>query len=292
MTDVCVTHLIRRANGIDPVARFFESYERNPAGQQHNLLVIMKGFEENRVPPAYERLLAPFPHQTFFVPDTGFDISAYFAAASNFDHGFYCFLNSYSLILDKDWLQKLYHHALRKDVGIVGATASCESLYSTVKADGWSLIGDGASILQRRRLLVELMAFKRHFPTFPNYHIRTNAFMLRRDLLLRVSPGSMQRKMDVYRFESGRRSLTRQIIKAGYTPLVVGKDGNAYEKEDWHRSLTFRQGDQNNLLVADNQTEAYAVADAQLKWRLSRMAWGDKADPFDDQARSSSLRPL
>ena len=292
MADVCVTHLIRHANGIDPVARFFESYERNPAGQQHNLLVIMKGFEENHVPTAYERLLAPFPHQTFFVPDTGFDISAYFAAARNFDHGFYCFLNSYSLILDKDWLRKLYHHALRKDVGIVGATASCESIYSTVKADRRSLIGDGASVLQRRRLLVELMTFKRHFPTFPNCHIRTNAFMLRRHLLLGVRPGSMRSKMDVYRFESGRQSLTRQIMKAGYKPLVVGKDGNAYEKEDWHRSHTFRQGDQNNLLVADNQTEAYAVADAQLKWRLARMAWGDKANPSDDQPRPSSLRPL
>jgi hypothetical protein len=120
MADICVAHLIRRTNGIEPAVRFFESYRENAAGQQHDLLVIMKGFEENHVPPEYERLLAPLPHQTFFVPDTGFDISAYFATVSNFKHDYYCFLNSYSVILDEGWLQKLYHHAQREDVGIVG----------------------------------------------------------------------------------------------------------------------------------------------------------------------------
>jgi hypothetical protein len=279
MADVCVAHLIRRTNGIEPVVRFFESYKRNSTGQPHDLLVIMKGFEENHVPLEYERLLAPFPHQSFFVPDTGFDISAYFVAANAFSHDYFCFLNSYSLILDNDWLQKLHRHAQKEDVGIVGATASWESTYSNVKADVHSLIEAGASVSQRLGFLIQLMKFKRYFPSFPNYHVRTNAFMLRRNLLFLVRTGNLQSKMDVYRFESGRQSLTRQLMNAGYKPLVIGKDGKAYEKEDWHKSNTFRQGDQKNLMVADNQTETYAEGDAQLKWRFSRLAWGDKAAP-------------
>jgi hypothetical protein len=153
-----------------------------------------------------------------------------------------------------------------------------------VKADRRSLIDAGTSVSQRLGSFVQLMTFKRDFPMFPNYHISTNAFMLRRSLLVRVRLGSLQTKKDVYRFESGRQSLTRQVMNAGRRPLVVGKDGNAYEKEDWHKSGTFRQDDQKNLLVSDNQTEAYAESDAAQKWRLSRMAWGDKANPFDDQA--------
>lgn len=282
MADVCVTHLIRRTNGTQPVVRFFESYQKKSAGQEHDLLILMKGFEENHVPAEYEELLEPFPHQTFFVPDTGFDINAYVAAAKAFNHSYFCFLNSYSIILDKDWLQKLYHHAQKKDVGIVGATASWESLYSNVKADGRSVMSAGASALQRLSFFIQLMRFKREFPSFPNYHIRTNAFMLRRNLILRIRLRNLQTKMDVYRFESGRQSLTRQVMHEGYKPLVVCKDGNACEKEDWHRSDTFRQGNQKNLLVADNQTEAYAEGDAQLKSRLSRLAWGDKAAPFED----------
>jgi len=274
-----VVHLIRRTNGTEPVVRFFESYNRNPGAQPHELLLVMKGFDENRVPLEYEPLLGRFPHQTFFVPDTGFDINAYFAAALASHHDYFCFLNSYSIVLDKDWLRKLYYHAQKKGVGIVGATASWESVYLNVKTDMRSQIRAGVSTSQRISFFIELMKFKRDFPPFPNYHIRTNAFMLRRNLLLRIRLGNLQGKMDLYRFESGRQSLTRQLLHAGYRPLIVGKDGNAYEKEDWYKSETFRQGNQRNLLIADNQTEAYAKGDAQLKSDYSRLAWGDKAAP-------------
>jgi hypothetical protein len=68
-------------------------------------------------------------------------------------------------------------------------------------------------------------------------------------------------------------------MRFGLRPLVVGRNGEAYEKERWHLADTFRQGSQENLLVADNQTDRYAQADAATRAELSRCAWGEHARP-------------
>jgi hypothetical protein len=62
-------------------------------------------------------------------------------------------------------------------------------------------------------------------------------------------------KLSAYKFESGKESLTNQVRNLGLRVLVVGRDGQAYDPEHWHRSNTFWQSREENLLVADNQTE-------------------------------------
>jgi hypothetical protein len=119
----------------------------------------------------------------------------------------------------------------------------------------------------------------RYFPPFPNYHVRTNAFMAARETLARVRIGTVFFKLSAFMFESGYDSLTNQILRLGLRPLIVGRDGQAYEKERWHLARTFRQGCQENLLVADNQTDDYADADAARRAELSKFAWGDHARP-------------
>jgi hypothetical protein len=49
--------------------------------------------------------------------------------------------------------------------------------------------------------------------------------------------------------------------------------------DQWHLSNTFRQSLQEDLLVSDNQTDAYASADTNGRARLSRLAWGEWARP-------------
>jgi hypothetical protein len=85
----------------------------------------------------------------------------------------------------------------------------------------------------------------------------------------------MHRKMDVHRFESGKKSLTRQVLQMHLSVLVVGKNGVGYEKEDWNVSGTFRQGNQDNLLIGDNQTNTYLNGSPELRKELSRHAWGE-----------------
>ncbi|MDQ3818845.1 MAG: glycosyltransferase, partial [Acidobacteriota bacterium] len=223
-------------------------------------------------------LLDDIPHRSLFVPDEGFDIIPYFNAARASDYGHYLFLNSFSVILDDGWLAKLYEHALGEGVGVVGATGSYESLYSNMlrwwKSRLRWLRPYRRALADEYFLLREVLDLRSQFPLFPNYHVRSNAFLISRDLMLRLKSGEILKKTDAHRFESGRASMTRQILGMGLRPLVVGRDGRAYEKEDWYESFTFRSGEQQNLLVADNQTRHYEQADAATRRALTEAAWG------------------
>ncbi len=282
MKETCVVHLVRARNGIGPLQRFLESYRRNPAGTEHDLLLIFKGFGRGKLPVIYETLVHEFPHVRLFLPDKGLDVTPYIVAASTHNYHFFCFFNSFSVLLDKDWLAKMYAHATREGVGLVGATGSYQSPYTDIEYF-WELVK--ATPIYRRVLNSftiprDVRWRKANFYPFPNPHIRTNGFMIARDVIRAIKVSPIRKKMDAYVFESGKNGLTQQIFKMNLRALVVGKNGRAYEREEWVNSLCFWQGDQGNLLVADNQTNAYSTGDLTLKWKLARHAWGEKGNPL------------
>jgi hypothetical protein len=278
MADICVAHLVRAKNGIEPFQRFLESYGKSDGGSKHDFLVIFKGFAEDREDPEYQTLLAPYPHKSVFVLDHGFDVDAYFAAAKSFDYRYFCFLNSFSRLLDRGWLSKMHRAISANNVGLVGATGSYESIYTDLaRVYRNGIISRPFFSPHRIRVRCRLIRWKKHFQAFPNYHIRTNAFMISTELMNKLRHKALTTKLDAWRFESGKEGLTSQVYRRNLRALVVGKDGRPYEKEDWFKSGTFWQGDQNNLLVADNQTNTYMKSDFEQRRRLSRLAWGDKA---------------
>lgn len=89
----------------------------------------------------------------------------------------------------------------------------------------------------------------------------------------------MRRKMDAYHFESGRKGLTLQILQMGKKALVVGADGRGYDIPDWYKCNSFWRGNQENLLVSDNQTRAYAEGDLRRRILYSYCAWREQAWP-------------
>lgn len=279
MSEICVAHLVRERNGIAPFKAFLDSYRKNPAGTAHDLLLIFKGFEQESVPEEFSASLDGLSYRTLFLPDEGFDIVPYFQAARTFDYHYFCFLNSFSVLLDANWLAKMFEHIRRAGVGVVGATASHESFYTTflhnwkTNRSKWLYRGMLSTEYNKLR---EVLIYKKRFPPFPNYHIRSNAFILSRDLMLKVKPGAIKDKIDAHEFESGHGSLTRQILAMNLDALVVGRDGRAYEKENWRESFTFRSGEQQNLLVADNQTRHYEKADQETRRSLTEATWGSK----------------
>jgi hypothetical protein len=278
MEEICVAHLVRAKNGVEPLRRFLESYGNHQGGLGHDFLVIFKGFSHDAQITEVEHLLASYPHKSFFVPDRGFDVDAYFAVAKSFDYRYFCFLNSFSSFLDSMWLVKMHRAISEKDAGLVGATGSCESMYT----DLVKLYHDAIKCLpifvpHRIHILCRLVKWKKHFGSFPNYHIRTNAFMMPAELMRRIEYRPLATKFDAWRFESGKKGLTSQVFDMNLRALVVGKDGKPYEKKEWRSSGTFWQGDQSNLLVADNQTNIYMKSGLEEKERLVRLAWGDDA---------------
>jgi hypothetical protein len=159
---------------------------------------------------------------------------------------------------------------------MVGATGSSESYFTNLSRSRPHLSlrnvsGSLRNYFAWRRMLKEA---RENFDPFPNYHLRTNCFAVARELVLELAFESEVVKMDSLKYESSKDSLTRQIIARDLPVLVVGRNGEAYAKEHWRESRTFRSGEQENLLVADNRTRQYAEADARTKAYLEQCAWG------------------
>jgi hypothetical protein len=281
MPDTCVVHLVRRHHGIQSFQGFLDSYLSHRAGIQHDLLLLFKGFAREEEKRDYQQLLKGIPHQTAEVPDVGYATVPYFIAMRATDYPYYCFLNSYSTILADEWLGMLDEHIRRPGVGLVGASGSHESLYcSLLKQVQQPWPRDPRNIWRRiRQRFFLLPKWKEYFGLWPNIHLRSNAFMMTRSLMLNIECGPIRSKLDDLCFESGPRGLTKQVLATSLQCLVVGRDSKGYQPEDWWMSNTFRQRNQENLLVADNRTNEYLRSSAKDREALSRNAWGDKAQP-------------
>ena len=130
---VALAYLARHAEGTAPLRRFLESYARHAPGMAHELVVIYKGYAQASELDAARAVFAPLPHRGIEVPDEGFDIGAYLAAAARLDHDYLCFVNSFAEGAAGGWLGQLYRHASAPGVGIAGATGSYESLYTSLR---------------------------------------------------------------------------------------------------------------------------------------------------------------
>jgi hypothetical protein len=282
---VCVVHLARARNGLAPFQTFVASYRLNLAGMGHDLLIILKGFRgSDRVQP-FQKEAEALGARTLAISDFGLDLRAYYLAMRRFDYPHFCFLNSYAELLADDWLAKMYSAIQNRGVGLVGATGSGESMYTNAllqREDETS-----AAPLRRLATAVRTGYCRLCFDPFPNYHIRTNAFLISRSIMLNVWPWSVPTKRSAYLFENGKNNLTKRVSRSGLDALVVGKDGRAYARDQWQASGTFRQQQQANLLIADNQSREYANASPAARRHLSRLAWGDQAQGERADSRTS-----
>lgn len=246
---IAVAYLVRGAdsNWLLSCERFLDSYMCNQAGCKHALYVILKGFENDSHLAKATNLFHCTAHKCVFLADDSYDLGAYIEWANMIEEELICVFNTTSEILSPNWLYKLAVNLLMPNVGMVGATGSYESL----------------SILNRA------------FPEFPNIHIRTNAVMIDRELFCGITDGvEIAEKMDALLLESGPKSLTKQVLNEGKEILLVGRNGRGYSPEFWAMSGTFRQGNQENLLVSDNQTRGFPSLPWAEKKRVIFHTWG------------------
>lgn len=306
MPDLALVHLVRKANGPEPFLDFLASYRAVDAGADHDLVLLLKGFDGERDAAETAELAGGAEARRIHVGDDGFDLGAYFAASGRLDHPRVCFVNSFTTARAPGWLGALADAHARDGVGLAGTTASYASHWSWIRynlrlpSPYARVFGSRAQAqeqmakLIRSRGLLDLLPlglrhwvgtallapiFVRRFAAFPSPHVRTNGFLLDTDLLRSLERPRIRRKVDAFVVESGTRSLTRQIEARGLRAVVAGADGRAYEVDEWAASRTFWQRAQENALLDDNQTRAYADADSGVRAFLSRFAWGEEADP-------------
>ena len=111
------------------------------------------------------------------------------------------------------------------------------------------------------------------FPDFPNPHIRTTGFAIRRDLFLAVIDRIPENKADAFRFESGYQSIVRRSFNLGWRVLTVDKKQQYFEIDDKSVPSTFRvvEGDS---IVTDHVSRSFhklSISDQKI---LSSMTHG------------------
>jgi hypothetical protein len=272
-------------------------------------------------------------------------------------HEYVCCLNTFSKIMDSNWLKKLYDQASPENVGIVGPTGSYESLADSIVISNriawlnsqklskeyrlklnkyfefviaahtpiptfFSIVYNDIC-MSDRSLKQKVTAFGRFiakhapkylslsycwsvfetlnlfmpeqdyakwwaqklagdnnlallikFPLFPNPHIRTNGFMMKRQRFIMSVSLPIKTKEEAFGIESGANSITTQVRKAGLKALIVGRDGIGYDVCDWCGSRTYRTSDCSNLLIEDNRTREYNKMSQDARTTLALISWG------------------
>jgi hypothetical protein len=271
-----VVHLVWAPLGPEPLRAFLRSYDVHPPGIAHELVIVLNG-ASGEDPAARSRAgaaltredlaaeLQGLEHRLIVLEQPVLDLAAYGLAARALSHPRLCFLNSYSVILADNWLAILARALDHPHTGLAGASASWESQSRWIRgrARYWPY------------QLIRLRGDRRDYPRFPNPHIRTTAFMIERTIVMAMNLETAHDKRATYLLESGRRSITRQILERDLRAVVAGRDGRVYGVKDWAASRTYRSGEQDNLLVADRRTEDWLTASPRLRRRLSRDAWGE-----------------
>jgi hypothetical protein len=237
-----VAYLARYAEGPEPVERFISSYRANPERMAHQFVIIFKGFPSAGAEQAVGGLLKGLAHREVRLPDTGYDIGAYLEVFRRFRYPAYLFVGSFCELKAPGWL-----------------TAMERCLRTAPRAGVVAASGSWASGLSSR---------------FPNFHVRTSAFLMTERVLRDLHVGPLRSKHDAHEFEHGGHGLTRQILAMGLEPYVVGRDGRGWRKEEWPDSATFFSHEQENLLVSDNWTDMYSNADSTSRGLLAQLAWG------------------
>jgi hypothetical protein len=323
LAQIGVFYLCRFSEGERPVRRFVDSYRAHPAGLEHDLHVIFKGFPGTTSFIAAQALFADLPFHSIELDDKGYDIGSYFSAAALVTNPRLIFFNTFAELLADDWLKKFDDALNVPGVGLVGATGSWQSPRSLYVArvkrglnwvrhplDYLSYLGrvraeqradngdraplrsafDACGLLGRfSGSLYDLLRFDHylHYVSYPNPHVRTNAFMIERESFLALRPSSFRTKFGVYKFESGRQSLTQQVLKRGLRPVVVARDGRIYDMADWKLSSTYWIDQQANLIAADNRTRDYSEGSGAARARLRAHAWEDPLSWSGECGRSA-----
>jgi hypothetical protein len=193
------------------------------------------------------------------------------------DYTYFLFLNSFSTILYNDWLRYYVNTIELPGVGLAGTTGSWQSHYSNVFQEhkiSYELNKPFLYNFRKYKLFLKAFFYWRFlFTSFPSPHIRTTGFIINRYLFSQLKRRKIKSKFDAYLFESGRKGMSRQIIKKGYQILVVDKFGQTYTSENWYESKTFWSFNQENLLISDNQTEKYMNEDDTKKKVYTLLAW-------------------
>lgn len=276
---VAVAYLVWVPFGIDLYEKFLNSYINNPAGAEHTLLLLFNGVKNETEIKSFKELTEKNKIKfDFLVRESGQDMEVYQWACTKVDYDEILFLNSYSTFNCKNWL-KFFVDNFKEDIGMIGASASNQSIYSSILHQNklsWNSDKTFKQNIDKYKLLIKtFLIWRWSFKVFPCPHLRATAFMLRRKDYLEIkSKFPLIKKADAYKIECGFNSMTNQILRKGLRVGVVNTDGTYFDLDDAINSNTFRINNQEKLLINDKQTDWYKNTSNEERKEFTYLAWG------------------
>jgi len=285
--NITVLYLSYIPYGKNHLKAFIDSYQKYNSGAPHNLTILFNGFSSESEANEFIVLInkSRLICNILFTKEK-LDITSYFDAASKLNSEYVLFLNTYSVLLTENWCKIYLENILKTNVGVVGSTGALgdfshdDDYYLRLK-----------NFLKFKFSIVDIkkMVYYR-FNYYPKVspHIRTNAFMIKRELFLslkykKIRPFYLnyfkalnKSKLTSLCFEHGNFCLTNQLLSKGLKPIIVGKNGIGYELNQWKDSNSFWINKQENLIVSDNQTKKFDNADLENQKFMTYSAWGVK----------------
>lgn len=203
----------------DSACRFVNSYNANPPGAEHRLIVVSNGG-----PPSFEMRCVidqlNHPVEIFTHDNSGYDIGAYEAVARAFPCQMMVFLGNTTYFKGAGWLARM-----------------AEAFQRHGESSLYGVMGNNGDM----RVNVQP-------------HIRTTGFWLA-PMMLNMYPLRVTQPGQRYAFEHGPLCLTSWFRSHGHKVLVVTWTGE-YEWPAWDGIPNgFHQGDQSALLCGDRISE-------------------------------------
>ena len=201
----------------DSAFRFVDSYHRNPAGIDHELVVVCNG---SPITDDARFLFGSVENLRFLEHDnSGYDIGAYQRAAREVACDMMVFFGTSTYLKGPGWLKRMADAFTEKGNGLFGTMANTGVPHVGVRP-----------------------------------HIRTTAFWLA-PALFNQYPHHVTEPGQRYEFEHGATCLTSWVYGRGLGVWVVGWSG-IYRQSQWHFIPNgFHSGDQSDMLAGDRHSE-------------------------------------
>jgi hypothetical protein len=281
---VAVVYLSYVPMGTRYLNSFLNLYKQQESIISHRLFIVFNGYKNKQdIIPFLDIIKKLKIEASILYTRSKFDISAYFFFAKKNSAEYLLFFNTYSQPLHHNWLSYYINAIQQPDIGAVGATGSWGNKFRD---------NQYRTFLKMRMLslfsIKEIIKYRfNYYPTIQP-HLRTNAFMVKRADFMNIKYHLFrpfifnllhlfkESKLTTECFEHGINGFTRQLVKKNLRVVVIDKFGRIYDTAQWKDSNTFWNSNQENLLVADNQTLKYTNGSLIDRKNLHYLAFGEE----------------
>lgn len=225
--------------GILAFKRFLNSYEKFSAGVEHSLTVLLRGYENNlKDYNEIKEICKNKNIKTLDTQDIGLDFGAYLDGAQQSSAEYICGINTTCIIMCDNWLEKLYSTTEKdsqyKFVGVSGSYELCPEYVRELKLIG-NLKDKIKSLCQNLNIfrILYRFIFTPKMKGFPNYSVRTSSFLIDKNIYLEYfkTQNLPKNKLEAYKLENGKNSISNFITEKGLKYCIVDKSGRKYDKE-------------------------------------------------------------